>query len=222
MKSELGKRVVTGIVLVFGALAAYWLSGYLFVSLLLAAWLYMMHLEWPCLIGPMYSKQYVAVSLFYPTLPMFLLMYLVTAYRETDFLLPLVPYIIASAADIGGYIVGKQFGKHKVWPQISPGKSWEGCFGSFVAVLAAHIFTFPYVVHELFHVMLGKPKYLLLSSLVFTLVAFAGGMFFSWLKRKQGLKDAGSLLPGHGGLMDRLDTAMFVVLPVVVLIKMFG
>jgi len=222
MKSELGKRVVTGLILVVGVLSAYWLSGYLFVSILLGAWLYMMHFEWPRLIGPMYSKRYVAVSLFYPTMPMFLLMYLVTVYRDTDFLLPLLPYIIASAADIGGYAIGKMFGKHKVWPKISPGKSWEGCLGSFIAVLAVHIVVFPYALHEPFRTMLVTPKFLLLSSFMFTLVAFAGGMFFSWLKRKKGLKDAGALLPGHGGLMDRLDTAMFIVVPVVVLVKMLG
>ena len=103
--------------------------------------------------------------------------------------------------------IGKLWGNHKMCPSISPGKSWEGFMGSLVfvgivqMVVLHHITTFS---------KLNNIWTILLLTVIMTSIAFLGGLWLSILKRRQGLKDAGSLLPGHGGLMDRFDGVMFV------------
>lgn len=100
-------------------------------------------------------------------------------------------------ADTAAYFAGRQFGRHKLAPAISPGKTWEGVAGALVAlaVYAAVVSGFaglPLV--SLFLVMAGL---LYLSVL--------GDLFESWIKRLAGMKDSGTLLPGHGGVLDRVD-----------------
>jgi len=116
-------------------------------------------------------------------------------------------------ADSGGYIAGKLFGRHKLAPTISPGKTWEGLFGGllFQSVLVIAVS------------MLWPDTDLLKLCLLVVLVALSsvvGDLFESMLKRHRGLKDSSNLLPGHGGFLDRLDGVM-AALPVffVVLIK---
>jgi phosphatidate cytidylyltransferase len=104
-------------------------------------------------------------------------------------------------ADIGGYIVGKSLGRHKLAPTISPGKTWEGLLGG----MALQVFL---VVGMVF--FFEEVNWLNLCILVFP-VAFAsviGDLFESMLKRHRGVKDSSNLLPGHGGFLDRLDGVM--------------
>jgi phosphatidate cytidylyltransferase len=108
-------------------------------------------------------------------------------------------------ADIGAYFAGKAFGKRKLAPSISPGKSWEGAIGGWIAVLL------------LTALSLLSPS--LSDTLVLTLLAVAsvvGDLFESQLKRRAGMKDSSALLPGHGGVLDRID-ALIPVLPLAVL-----
>lgn len=105
------------------------------------------------------------------------------------------------ANDIGGYATGVLFGKHPIAPQVSPKKSWEGFAGSavFQAAIGAWLFTW----------LLDAPWWQgVLAGLVMTVTATAGDFAESALKRDLGVKDLGSLLPGHGGLMDRLDSLL--------------
>ena len=112
-------------------------------------------------------------------------------------------FITVMSADSGAYFVGRAIGKHKIVPKISPGKSWEGLVGGIVvscigAVVASYSF-FP----ELSIV----PAISL--AVVFTVVGFFGDIAESAIKRGAGAKDAASILPGHGGFLDRLDSLLF-------------
>jgi phosphatidate cytidylyltransferase len=103
------------------------------------------------------------------------------------------------AADIGAYLAGKCWGKHKVLPKVSPGKSWEGIIGGlFLAMLVAivgwHYFAPAATFFWFFWMM------------VIVLISIEGDLFISILKRRCHLKDTGALIPGHGGLLDRLDS----------------
>nr|WP_294863734.1 phosphatidate cytidylyltransferase [uncultured Pseudogulbenkiania sp.] len=110
-------------------------------------------------------------------------------------------------ADIAAYFSGKAFGRRKLAPSISPGKSWEGVYGALVAT-AAYVF----LVNELGWLHLGlSPWSLLLLSLPLTAVSIVGDLLESWFKRAAGLKDSSQLLPGHGGVYDRIDSLIAVL-----------
>ena len=128
-------------------------------------------------------------------------------------------------ADIGAYAAGKTFGKRKLAPSISPGKSWEGAIGGGVAVLVltsisvlcAHlspIVADTFAVHV--QAKLGWPA-LLAILVVMVGASIVGDLFESQLKRRSGVKDSSKLLPGHGGVLDRID-ALIPVLPLAGLI----
>lgn len=123
----------------------------------------------------------------------------------------IVAFIVATAAsDIGGYIAGVLFGKHPMAPTISPKKSWEGFAGSLIVGIGAGIGTVVYCLDGDWWagVILG------IAGVVF---ATLGDLSESLIKRDLGIKDMGDLLPGHGGLMDRLDS-LIAVAPVAWLI----
>jgi len=117
------------------------------------------------------------------------------------------------AADSGAYFAGRRFGKRKLAPTISPNKTVEGVYGGLLAGV---------LVAMGFGVWAGAGAdalgWLLLVSVVTVLAAVVGDLFESLLKRQAGVKDSGHLIPGHGGLLDRLD-AMFAALPVFALGK---
>ena len=116
------------------------------------------------------------------------------------FLLLLAVGIIV-LTDVGGYIVGKTFGRHKLAPTISPGKTWEGFFGGMaLQVLLVLLLTLFFTDINLLNLCL----------LVFpvAICSVIGDLFESMLKRQRGIKDSSNLLPGHGGFLDRLDGVM--------------
>ncbi len=123
-------------------------------------------------------------------------------------------------ADIGAYFSGKAFGKHKLAPSISPGKSWEGAIGGWLAVLAlaAASTTVP-VLDDTFAVKLrahwGWGGFLAAMTLMVA-ASIVGDLFESQLKRRAGMKDSSNLLPGHGGVLDRID-ALIPTLPLAML-----
>ena len=104
-------------------------------------------------------------------------------------------------ADVGAYFAGKQFGRRKLLAKVSPGKSWEGVLGGMLAVLLV-------VVAVL--VLRGEAQIArwLPVLAVLVLVSVLGDLFESTLKRRAGVKDSGRLLPGHGGMLDRIDAQL--------------
>lgn len=124
-------------------------------------------------------------------------------------------------ADIGAYFSGKTFGRHKLAPSISPGKSWEGAVGGWLAVLVltglsiahpslADTFAPQVFAHWGVVGFMGVMTVMVAASVV-------GDLFESQLKRRAGMKDSSNLLPGHGGVLDRID-ALIPTLPLAVLL----
>ncbi len=117
-----------------------------------------------------------------------------------------------SIADSAAYFAGKKFGRHKLAPAISPGKTWEGVFGALVAVTV-----YGAVVCYYKHFS----PWLIVFLWLLVILSIIGDLFESLLKRKADLKDSGHLLPGHGGILDRIDgfmptlpiTLFFIYLP---------
>jgi len=107
------------------------------------------------------------------------------------------------AADIGAYFSGKAFGKHKLAPNISPGKTWEGVFGGLIA--AALVSAASTFITDLNGPLAWQ---MALLALVVTSISIVGDLFASLLKRQVDLKDTGQLLPGHGGIIDRFDSLL--------------
>ena len=120
----------------------------------------------------------------------------------------LIPFIIACVNDAGAYLVGVRYGRHKLAPVVSPNKSIEGMLGGMAAaVVSMLIYCLVLQITEGFRI-----NYFF--ALIYGLVGAAAGVFgdlcFSIIKRQTGIKDYGNLIPGHGGVLDRLDSLMTV------------
>jgi len=120
------------------------------------------------------------------------------------------------AADIGGYVIGKPFGKRKLMPAVSPGKTLEGLLGGmlFVMLLVTAI-----AAHR------GFPQDMLVwygAAIVLTLLSVFGDLSESMFKRVAGLKDSGSIIPGHGGIMDRIDSLTATAPLFALFVALFG
>jgi phosphatidate cytidylyltransferase len=116
--------------------------------------------------------------------------------REINPLLLVVFAMTVWIADSAAYFAGKRFGKHKLAPSISPGKTWEGVLGAFVAV-TIYATLLSYLTHQSYWFVLVFWGVLVLSIM--------GDLFESLIKRQAGVKDSSNLLPGHGGVLDRID-----------------
>ena len=130
----------------------------------------------------------------------------------SSFFLLLWIIILTIFSDVGGYIFGKTF-KGKKISKISPNKTISGIIGSFIfAVLSVFFISFIMSsMSSLENNFFLKPKYFILA-LLFSLAAQLGDLFISYFKRLEKLKDTGKILPGHGGIFDRIDGLMFVVI----------
>ena len=122
-------------------------------------------------------------------------------------------------ADIAAYFAGRAFGKHKLAPTISPGKTWEGVAGAVVGVLiyGGIVLTVSPLGEVLSNKLPFAPPLLTLMLVLLTAVSVMGDLFESLLKRQAGIKDSSNLLPGHGGVLDRID-ALTSTLPLAALI----
>lgn len=122
--------------------------------------------------------------------------------------IPLLVTILAVwAADVAAYVVGSRLGRRKIVPRISPGKTWEGTIAGFLAAsLVVAAAALPSGVHVSW----------IAAALLVGPSAFAGDLLESWVKRRAGVKDSGRLFPGHGGMLDRIDS-LLAAAPVVAL-----
>ncbi|MCU7923711.1 MAG: phosphatidate cytidylyltransferase [Candidatus Thiodiazotropha sp. (ex Dulcina madagascariensis)] len=109
--------------------------------------------------------------------------------------------ILIWSADVGAYFAGHRWGRHKLAPQVSPGKTREGVYGAVIAALLCGLFLAWWLDNDVAQLPL-----ILLLCLVTILSSVVGDLFESLLKRQQGMKDSGTLLPGHGGMLDRIDS----------------
>lgn len=196
------KRIITGLVL--GML--FWICFFMFHPLffsivLIVILLQIIFFEWVKFFKPNELAFWLLTPL-YPVLPFVLLVIMnhIPLYRPL--LLPL--FIIVSSLDTGSYIIGNIIGKHKIYPLVSPSKSWEGFFGGYlVACISLSLLFFEKKIVQPWWWVMG-------FVFIVCVLGLCGDLFESFLKRRAHIKDSGTLLPGHGGFLDRFDGILFV------------
>lgn len=156
--------------------------------------------------GVITRKSQLAAGIVYVALPAMALLFI--REQQNGAVLAFWTLAIVWATDTGAYFAGRTIGGPKLLPAISPSKTWAGLGGGMVAALLTGL---------AFARWGGVPMGLALSSLALAVVAQGGDLFESALKRRAGVKDSGTLLPGHGGVLDRLD-GMVPVAPMVALL----
>lgn len=166
--------------------------------------------------NPIHSWAYTMLGQMYITLPLSLINILAfgsgdsEAMAEPNMLLPLSIFILLWTNDTGAYCTGSLFGKHKLFPRISPGKSWEGSIGGGVlSLIVAGLIG--YWANSNGEVQsLNIPVWIGLG-LVVVVFGTWGDLVESLFKRTIGVKDSGKILPGHGGMLDRFDSSLLAI-----------
>ena len=175
------------------------------------------------LVAELYAKQedpihdwaYTMMSQMYVVLPFSLPNML--AFRAAPegimyvYTLPLSVFVFLWVNDTGAYCCGSLFGKHKLFPRVSPGKSWEGSIGGGVFVLAAAALVWYLTdTYDMNPTGMGMWEWM---GLGLTVVVFGtwGDLVESLFKRTLGIKDSGNILPGHGGMLDRFDSSLLAI-----------
>lgn len=151
--------------------------------------------------NPVLHVAFINFGTFYITLPLVLLNLIQLYSRQQEIPFALAMFIMIWTNDTFAYLSGMAFGKHKMFERISPKKTWEGFAGGILTVLAA-----AFIFHYFF------PASSLIQWFVFglltALAAVMGDFMESFLKRTAGVKDSGNIMPGHGGLLDRIDSLL--------------
>lgn len=130
---------------------------------------------------------------------------LLIIFRVKDIYLLIYLVLISVTTDTFAYVGGRLFGKHKLIPSISPKKTWEGSIsGSLICVIVGTIY---YI-----NVIGGNVYIVILMTLLLSILGQLGDLFFSAIKRYYNKKDFSNIMPGHGGLLDRLDSLIFIIL----------
>lgn len=130
---------------------------------------------------------------------------------DNNLLLILFGFCVVWIADIGAYFAGRAWGKRKLAPRVSPGKSWAGVYGGLASAVGLGL-----IVAVLAQCSVGETLLLMIIVGVTALVSVLGDLYESMLKRFRGVKDSSQLLPGHGGILDRVDS-LTAALPVLAL-----
>ena len=191
--SDLLVRTFSAIVMILIAVAAALQGGYYF-AVLVAAAATVIYYEWSLLVRG-WGLAWSIGGFVYALLPALALLW-VRDRADHNLALVLWIFIVTWATDIGAYLVGSAFGRKKLAPSISPGKTVEGLYGGLAAAT---------ILGGAWASLTDLNPTLLALAPMFALAAQGGDLFESWMKRRAGVKDSGRWLPGHGGLFDRLD-----------------
>jgi phosphatidate cytidylyltransferase len=196
--SELAKRSMVGAALIAVALAAAVIGGYAFVILVALASCVILY-EWRRLVEG-WGFGWQVSGFLYALIPALALLW-IRERSPVGLELLLWVFITTWSVDIGAYFAGRTIGGPKLAPAISPNKTWAGLIGGmFAAALFGGLWVY----------LLQLPPLLYLLAPPFAVAAQLGDLFESWLKRRAGVKDSGTWLPGHGGALDRLDGLVIV------------
>lgn len=217
-KSDLGVRTVSAVVMVVVAGTALALGGWVWVGFVATVALGVLW-EWRGLVvqfEPLPSRRglWNALGILYIGLAGYTLAGLRLPADGLWLVLALLLMVVGT--DVGAYFTGRTFGGPKIAPGISPSKTWSGLGGGILGAALVHFAVSQF--HPSLDDLLGRRLEGLVSSLVcgaiVAVVAQSGDFFESWMKRRAKVKDSGKLIPGHGGLFDRVDgllAVMFVV-----------
>ncbi len=213
-KSDLGVRTLSAVVMVAVAGTALWLGGWVWTAFAAVVALGVLW-EWRGLVvgfepSPVKRGLWNAGGIVYVGLAALVLDRLRNGLPEISHILVLIGSVIA--VDVGAYFAGRAIGGPKIAPSISPSKTWAGLGGGIVGAAL--------LLGGLSH---GDPGHIAIAPVI-AVVAQAGDFFESWMKRRAGVKDSGHLIPGHGGLFDRVDglLAVFFVIGVILLVVVGG
>jgi phosphatidate cytidylyltransferase len=189
-------RLASGLVLAPAALIVAWIGGAIFVvfwgaAAVLVAW------EWTKLVArARHRGLWLAVGMFYAAVTL-LAPLMLRADAGYGFLAILFLFAIVWMTDIMGYAVGRAVDGRKLWPAVSPNKTWSGAIGGLAGALVGGLGVAAWGAHALVPIAM--------LAVTLSMVAQGGDLLESAIKRKFGAKDTSDLIPGHGGVMDRLD-----------------
>lgn len=200
-QSDLGVRTLSAIVMVAVAGTALWLGGWVWTILAIAVGGGVLF-EWSRLIQAFAHSAAARVAwllggIFYIGLAVTVLTGLRAEFLGISPVLTVLATVVA--IDVGAYFAGRAIGGPKIAPRISPSKTWAGLAGAMIAATAILSFLRGF-----------ETRWLLVGPLT-AVAAQTGDFFESWMKRRAGVKDSGSLIPGHGGLFDRVDGLLAVM-----------
>ena len=207
--TELLTRIVSGLVMIAIALAAAVIGGTWF-AVLVAAAATMMYYEWSRIVRG-WGFHWMVAGFGYALIPALALLWIrERGAHKLEMLLWV--FIVTWSTDIGAYFAGRTIGGPKLAPSISPNKTWAGLIG---AMIAAGALGAAWILY------FDLPDLWLYLAPLFAVGAQMGDLFESGLKRRAGIKDSGSILPGHGGVLDRLD-GLVVVATLTVMVQLSG
>ncbi len=164
---------------------------------------------------PIANWAHAMLSQMYIALPLATINILAFSSGTYYYLLPLCVFVFLWCNDTGAYLSGSLLGKHKLFPRVSPGKSWEGSAGGAIIVLAVAALVWAIEPGHASGLNLGQWLGLGLVVVVFGTL---GDLIESLFKRTLGIKDSGTILPGHGGMLDRFDSSLLAIPAVVIYI----
>ena len=199
--SDLVVRSLAGIVLIAVAIGAVLNGGYYF-AILVAAGATAVFYEWTRIARGWGAGWYIAGFVY--TLVAALALLWIRDRVDNGIALVMWVFLIVWATDVGAYFAGRAIGGPKLAPAVSPNKTWAGFYGGVAGAT---------VIGTIWVYLTGLSTIFLLLGPLFSVAAQGGDLFESWMKRRAGVKDSGTMLPGHGGVFDRLDG----LLPVAVL-----
>ena len=204
--SDLGVRAASAVVMVLVAGTALWLGGTVWSVFVLAIAAGVMW-EWARLTLRLSDKVaprviWILAGIVYITVAARMLEYV--RGLEPDGLMGTLAIVAAViAVDVGAYFSGRAIGGPKIAPRISPSKTWAGLAGGMIGATL--------LLAGYFHLTGAAPAMALTAGPIVAVVAQAGDFFESWMKRRAGVKDSSALIPGHGGLFDRVDGLLAVL-----------
>jgi phosphatidate cytidylyltransferase len=216
-KSDLGTRTLSAVVMLAVTGAALWLGSWWWIGLVIVVAGGVLY-EWRRLVRGFALRAstealWMLAGILYLGIAVAMLMFL---RDHVGIVSALMVVLMVIATDVGAYFAGRTFGGPKIAPKFSPSKTWAGLFGG---IIAASALLAGYLVYRLHH--LNSPSSEEVSDgagallgiavgAVGAVVAQAGDFFESWMKRRAGVKDSSRLIPGHGGLFDRVDGLLAV------------
>ena len=218
MKSEFKKRIISSFILFSILFLGALLNDYIFLSFMFI-FIILSWVEWIRIIEKINFNKFVK---FMWTIIFLIYLFVSFIVCFNVFLIDKFFFItillICISSDIGGYVIGKTFGRRKL-TKISPKKTVAGSFGSFILSYVAFTLIYFYFI-DLLSIRMELREFILIPLIV-SLICQLGDLFISYFKRKAKIKNTGNLIPGHGGILDRIDGIIFALPLGFIIISLF-